>query len=176
MSKGVNTGLAALFARKKNTRAHFHHFSSASVAEKSGTMRLREPQENSRPGYDGWRAGLTHQKKRGHPERSVGVGEGGGLARSEEPSEARQPRAEAGQSREQQDGEREEICRKVCPEFTGFFGCALPATFARRASLRLRMSSDFDASALGWRASSLPTHAATGWKPVYHDRRGRLPS
>ena len=75
------------------------------------------------------------------------MGEGGGPARSEEPSEARQPWAEAGQSREQQDGEREEIYRKICPELTGFFDCAMPATFARRASLRLRMTADFDASA-----------------------------
>ena len=63
------------------------------------------------------------------------MGEGDGRTRSEG-------------TREQQDGEREKICPKVCPELTGFFGCALPATFARRASLRLRMTSDFDASAL----------------------------
>ena len=63
------------------------------------------------------------------------MGEGGGPTRREG-------------SREQQDGEREEIRRKVYLEFTGFFGCAMPATFARRASLRLRMTSDFDRSAL----------------------------
>ena len=68
------------------------------------------------------------------------MGEGGGPARSEG-------------SREPQDGAREEICRKDCPEFTGFFGCAMPATFARRASLRLRMTFDFDASALRRRAN-----------------------
>jgi hypothetical protein len=39
--------------------------------------------------------------------------------------------------------------RKHRRDITGFFGCATPATFARRASLRLRMTSDFDASA--WR-------------------------
>ena len=63
------------------------------------------------------------------------MGEGGGPARSEG-------------SRDPQDGEREEICPKVCPELTGFFGCALPATFARRAPLLLRMTSDFVESAL----------------------------
>ena len=31
-------------------------------------------------------------------------------------------------------------CREVRRVLTGFFGCAMPATFARRASLRLRMT------------------------------------
>ena len=34
-------------------------------------------------------------------------------------------------------------CRKDRRVLTGFFGCAMPATFARRASLRLRMTTHF---------------------------------
>ena len=70
------------------------------------------------------------------------MGEGGGPTHSEG-------------TREQQDGEREKICREVCPGLAGFFGCALPAPSrpqrfacdaggsARRASLRLRMTTLF---------------------------------
>ena len=57
--------------------------------------------------------------------------------------------------RELLDGGREEVCPKVCPALTGFFGCAMPATFARRASLRLRMTSDFDDSDPGLSAVPL---------------------
>ena len=35
------------------------------------------------------------------------------------------------------------VCRRISVNFTGFFGCALPAAFARRASLRLRMTAHF---------------------------------
>ena len=81
------------------------------------------------------------------------MGEGGGPTRSEGP-------------REPQDGEREKICPKVCPALTGFFGCAMPATFARRASLRLRMTSDFDASALEVSGFTLFTRHLSGMLPV----------
>ena len=105
-------------------------FYGIAMARQAGVIASRE------------KCGADASKKRGHPERSVGVGAGGGPTRSEGP-------------REPQDGEREKVCRKVCPELTGFFGCALPATFARRASLRLRMTSDFAGSAARRNAEAL---------------------
>ena len=44
---------------------------------------------------------------------------------------------------------------------TGFFGGAMPATFARRASLRLRMTTFFDAMAPHVSALSFALRAAT---------------
>ena len=35
------------------------------------------------------------------------------------------------------------VCRRISVNSTGFFGCGMPAAFARRALLRLRMTTHF---------------------------------